>query len=764
MGQRIKPVFIVFLIVAGAFVGLFNFSVEYAEAPPTYISGDVYDGSGGPLTPSGSPYIVVDDLTVPIGQVLTIQPGVVMKFDYYYYFYIDGTLSALGSDASPIIFASNETAPTFSDWGGIIVDTTGHVEMSYCNVSHSFYGISFPSSRSGNVTNSTIFSNYNGIGLWGPSNISIYDNTISNNHYGVYLSYSLNITIVNNTFIDDGILIDGRQLEHFNSHVISNTNMVNNKPIYYHKDCSGLDIDGISIGQLILANCTNVKASNLLIGNTDIGIEVANSTHIDIIDNEILSSTWGMYLAGTSYSNITNNTLTDVDEAGLFLSESLDNNITDNGLSNNDFGIMLSQSNNNSLSNNRVTKSLYTGISLYRSSNSSISQNELTGNSWALSLVDLSNNNSIINNKISQNDKGIIISFASYQSSNNKIFHNNIIDNLLQASDDMYDNFWNDTYPAGGNYWGDYSPICADRFDGAITPQTMGLSDGICDDLYPIDFDSQDYYPLTQPYPKVAPPTNLSAELTGGNLENVTISWDASLEDPGNVTSYSVYYDNLYDTNGTSYDFLTEFPASGASRYNLTVQNIGDGNPDNYFFYVQANTTVSFGRNDTQVAKFTETMEMGKHLISIPLELNDTSISSAFQTLEYDSIWQYDPFDVLDPWKSYNPQRPFNDLTNVNHTMALWLEVTTSGNLAIAGTVPKTSDIMLKEGWNLVGYPSFIERNVSEALGGIVYERIEGYSPSPPEYLRIYSSNEIMRPGCGYWIKVGSDAMWTLSN
>jgi hypothetical protein len=154
----------------------------------------------------------------------------------------------------------------------------------------------------------------------------------------------------------------------------------------------------------------------------------------------------------------------------------------------------------------------------------------------------------------------------------------------------------------------------------------------------------------------------------------------------------------------------------------------------------------------------------GKHLVSIPLILNNTDISSVLQTAEFDIAWYYSNIDKADPWKSYNPSKPFNDLTTVNHTMALWLVVKEDCNLTVAGIVPKTTGILLKQGWNFVGYPSSILRTVSDAMGGVNYERIEGYSMSSQYNLEIYSDVADMMPGYGYWIKVGGDTLWTLSN
>jgi hypothetical protein len=47
----------------------------------TQLCGNVYDGSGGPLTIAGGPYWVTCNVTVPSGQVLSINPGVEIQFE-----------------------------------------------------------------------------------------------------------------------------------------------------------------------------------------------------------------------------------------------------------------------------------------------------------------------------------------------------------------------------------------------------------------------------------------------------------------------------------------------------------------------------------------------------------------------------------------------------------------------------------------------------------------------------------------------------------
>ena len=59
----------------------------------------------------------------------------------------------------------------------------------------------------------------------------------------------------------------------------------------------------------------------------------------------------------------------------------------------------------------------------------------------------------ISNNIVSNNFYGIMLQ----NSSNNYIYHNDIINNTISAYDDRGTNAWNSSYPYGGNYWSDYS-------------------------------------------------------------------------------------------------------------------------------------------------------------------------------------------------------------------------------------------------------------------------------------------------------------------
>ena len=100
-----------------------------------------------------------------------------------------------------------------------------------------------------------------------------------------------------------------------------------------------------------------------------------------------------------------------------------------------------------------------------------------------------SSTNYIRNNDIIDNEIGINVKNAE----DNWIFHNNIINNTIQACNEG-NNTWDDGYPSGGNYWSDYT-----GFDVYFGPaQDLAGNDGIGDTPYVFDF-AQDNYPLMEP-------------------------------------------------------------------------------------------------------------------------------------------------------------------------------------------------------------------------------------------------------------------------
>ncbi len=82
----------------------------YGGSAYTQLCGDVYNGSGGPLTVSGGPYWLTCNVTVPAGQTLTINAGVEIQFDQGGRTIKSfGTTSGDGESSRIDIYSNNET-------------------------------------------------------------------------------------------------------------------------------------------------------------------------------------------------------------------------------------------------------------------------------------------------------------------------------------------------------------------------------------------------------------------------------------------------------------------------------------------------------------------------------------------------------------------------------------------------------------------------------------------------------------------------------
>ncbi len=84
--------------------------------------------------------------------------------------------------------------------------------------------------------------------------------------------------------------------------------------------------------------------------------------------------------------------------------------------------------------------------------------------------------------------------------------------------------------------------------------------------------------------------------------------------------------------------------------------------------------------------------------------------------------------------------------------------------LVVTGKVPTSTQIQLKAGWNLVGYPSFTIRTGDDALASISgnYNKMMFYNITKNREEAIGPS-DIMSPGEGYWIHATSDCVWEVS-
>ncbi len=269
-----------------------------------------------------------------------------------------------------------------SSFNGVYVDNVTNSRIENTTIADNYYGIRLFNSHNATITGSNVTRNGNfgiyfdfsnnttlvnnnvtwndnyGIYLFISDNHIITGNTISNNRIGVTMWSSHNAKITGNIFIKNGLSVGGYTLSSYNSHTIAENNTVNGYPLYFHKNCSSLDIDGISVGQLIVVNSTDVRASNLHITDTDMAIEMAFVENATVTSNNLSNNVGGIGLLLATNFTISDNIFSSNVFYGVGLSNSTNGTVTNGNFSNSFTGIYLSSSSNISVHHNNFVNNM----------------------------------------------------------------------------------------------------------------------------------------------------------------------------------------------------------------------------------------------------------------------------------------------------------------------------------------------------------------------------------------------------------------------
>ncbi|UCF08158.1 MAG: right-handed parallel beta-helix repeat-containing protein, partial [Thermoplasmata archaeon] len=211
------------------------------------------------------------------------------------------------------------------------------------------------------IMDNILSDNSHGICISSSHDNSITGNVVSNNIYGITLSNARSCTLESNAMVNNGLSIEGNSLEHWNTHAIDTTNTVGGKPVRYYTNESGLLLNqGIgAVGQLILANCSDMTVENQEIDTGTIGIMLGCSINCTLKDNLVSNqSAHGILLWRCEYNTIENTTVTR-------------NNMT---------GIKLFNSEGITIKNSLVFNNDYSGIYLYNADNSTIQSVDILDN------------------------------------------------------------------------------------------------------------------------------------------------------------------------------------------------------------------------------------------------------------------------------------------------------------------------------------------------------------------------------------------------
>ena len=481
-------------------------------------------------------------------------------------------------------------------------------------------GVRFESSHDAAVLGSTLSGNLAGLVVLGSANVTVEGNAIGGNSgdgitvnaspgavlvnntislngvggagYGIDLASTTDAVVSANRFSQNGIFLSGTSLPQFDSQTITPDNVVAGAPVLYEKDCAGLSLDAIDLGELLVANCTHVRVANATLAWADVGVEVVFSTDVTLGPGvQVTDASAGIVAVQSSGLTIVSSAMLDT-ATGILLESVTGARVSGTEISSpfplaGPFdGIVVQGSDTVNLTGN-VVRHHRTGVSVAGSGNVTV-----VGNVLELDVTGVQASASsgllVLGNQIPRDFTGLAFAGVTNATVTGNAFLGSVIQgaNLTATSgvrvdhndfagsrNNAYDgngsvDAWDDGYPAGGNFWGNYRGV--DACSGPLQSNCTG-GDGIGDTPYLFDVNAEDRYPLMIPpvtahvppdalflvFPtlgSVVSPFTVSANLSSDYVDplsslDVRWSWEAN----GSWTPWTAvkYAAHRYDLPGT---------------------------------------------------------------------------------------------------------------------------------------------------------------------------------------------------------------------
>lgn len=151
-------------------------------------------------------------------------------------------------------------------------------------------------------------------------------------------------------------------------------------------------------------------------------------------------------------------------------------------------------------------------------------------------------------------------------------------------------------------------------------------------------------------------------------------------------------------------------------------------------------------------------------LISTPYELVNSSTKSVVNSISNRS-WNLSTY-IGGQWDQAFSDLPEGswDLRNIERTYGYYIKLNESSTLEINGIYINKTNISLKQGWNMIGYPLNTSKNLSTALSSIagnwtmlfaLYNNT--WTIEDPKTPPLIFEIKNLTPGRGYWINISTD-------
>ena len=214
--------------------------------------------------------------------------------------------------------------------------------------------------------------------------------------------------------------------------------------------------------------------------------------------------------------------------------------------------------------------------------------------------------------------------------------------------------------------------------------------------------------------------------------------------------------EGLYTAFFTDKDFIL---GSAIAKAKITLYSIGSSFYDHVeFFHLFGDPATNLNIRPEEIS-----VNSNWNLISLPRQPENPQVDSVLANLN--GNWSKLMAYKNGVWLAADTQVPsdFWTLTEMTTNLGYWLQTTDAGQIINQG-MEKSNIIPLSVGWNLIGYPSPEDKNISDALQSIegnwskiLYYKQEQWFGADNELPKMLWTIDELKSGNGYWLKMSNE-------